>query len=76
MKKKWLLGFMLLPLVGVSLLAQEPATEDTPAPTEEQQPEAAGSPAADKPDNTPPRQPDQPEERVSADNNLSFPVDI
>jgi hypothetical protein len=71
-KLLWL--FALLPLVLVSAGAQEPAAQE---PVPEQPPAAATEPPAeDKPEPASPPAPEPVEEQVSADNNLSFPVDI
>jgi hypothetical protein len=70
--RKWLWAFAVLPLVCASLVAQEPKDGDPKAPAQEQappEPAPGESTPADK-------EPDPPEEHVSADNNLSFPVDI
>lgn len=67
--KKWLWAFAVLPLVCVPLVAQEQKTGDPEATPAE-------PPTEGKPDAASQQQPDPPEERVSADNNLSFPVDI
>lgn len=71
--RKWLWGLALLPMAGVTLVAQEPGTNESAAQPAEQAP----APATD--DQPPPssaQESDPPEEQVSADNNLSFPVDI
>jgi hypothetical protein len=70
-----LLVLLLLPLACAGLLAQERAAQE---PTQAPEP-AAGTPARPGEDSAPPDAPDEPgppEEEVSADNNLSFPVDI
>jgi len=74
--RRWLWSFAVLPLVGVPLIAQEskpPVAADTavapadkaPAPAAEDAPE----PASQQP-------PEPPDEHLSADNSLSYPVDI
>lgn len=71
-KIRWLLPFAVLPLLGLPLIAQEPEQEqESAAPPAETAADAAD---LDEEDAAP--LPLGPEERVSADNNLSFPVDI
>lgn len=71
---KLLWMFAMLPLVLVSAGAQEPAAQE---PDPEQPPVAATEPPAEEdPEPTAPPEPEPVEEQVSADNNLSFPVDI
>ena len=78
-RKTWLWAFAVLPLACLPLVAQEPKAEDSAEPVAGQA-TAPAEPPAEAPADTKPeaaaRQPDPPEERVSADNNLSFPVDI
>lgn len=79
--RKWLWALAALPLVGLPLIAQEaattppepavpqqaPAPEPKPADTDGEQEDADQASSDDK------RPAD---ERMSADNNISFPVDI
>jgi len=71
----WLLAalppLLLLPLHAQDGSAQAPPRETTPPATATPPAPAAPAPEAASPD-----APDPAEERVSADNNLSFPVDI
>lgn len=79
----WLLA--ALPLAWLPLVAQETAEPqkpaETPAPVEAQAPAEAPAPATGEPADKaaarePPPREEGPIEQVSADNNLSFPVDI
>ncbi len=70
---KWLWGIALLPLAGVTLVAQEQKDEDRPAQAADQPPAPANR---DQPEASSAQQPAAPDDQVSADNNLSFPVDI
>lgn len=68
-RRKWLLP-AVLPLTCAGLLAQERAQEPAqPSPATE-------STAAPKEEAAAPEPRERPDEQVSADNNLSFPVDI
>jgi hypothetical protein len=71
--RKWLWGIALLPLMCVTLVAQEPKGEDPAAQAADQAPAPAAEDQAAPSSN---EEPDPPDEQVSADNNLSFPVDI
>ena len=81
--RRWLLAALPLLLLFMPLHAQDgdsapPASRDTaPAPTPPPPP-ASAPPATAPPaaEGTSTDAPDPGEERVSADNNLSFPVDI
>ena len=83
-RKYWSWAIAALPLVWLPLIAQEAAPESKPKPTAARQPEKAPAkspPAAVAPDTDKPepvaQQPAEPkDERLSADNTLSFPVDI
>jgi hypothetical protein len=66
----WLLA-ALPPLLLLPLHAQDSAPVDPPPPQRETTSPAPAAPEAASTD-----APDPAEERVSADNNLSFPVDI
>jgi hypothetical protein len=70
--RAWLLACALLPLACAGLLAQEPAAQE-PAPTPAPAAEPPAGPGAEPAE---PDEPAPPEEQVSADSNLSFPVDI
>jgi len=72
--KHWLWVFAALPLVCVPLIAQEIAKDAKDAKTTAQ--DAKSAPASDAPEAASTDKPDPPDERVSADNNTSFPVDI
>lgn len=78
----WWLAVAALVLLYLPLRAQEtapPATAATPAPAATGAPTPAPAREADSADQPVPAEKpptDVPEERVSADNNLSFPVDI
>jgi len=76
--RKWLWAFALLPLVCLPLIAQEPKAGDSGAQNQQEAPapQADPPPAEQQPEPATEQEPVQPEERVSADNNLSFPVDI
>ena len=65
--------FGLLPSAAQEAATPAPPAQSTEAPkTEAPRPEAAEAPEAEEPAEEELR----PDERVSADNNLSFPVDI
>ena len=71
----WLCAALLPLLLYLPLHAQDSAPVDPPPPPRETAPPApAPVPPAAEPAST--DAPDPAEERVSADNNLSFPVDI
>lgn len=81
--KQWLWGLAALPVICVPLIAQESRPQAPAAPTEAPvtTPPAATPPAATATNADTPepaaQQPVEPEdERLSADNTLSFPVDI
>ncbi len=75
--RKWLWAFALLPLFCLPLIAQEPRAGDPGAQDQQEAPPQAESPPAEQqPEPPTAKEPAQPEERVSVDNNLSFPVDI
>ena len=80
--RRWLWGFALLPLTCLPLIAQEAGQQDTPTQTPGQTPAQTQAPAADTSRAQEASDPDAgeesapPDEHVSADNNLSFPVDI
>jgi hypothetical protein len=74
--RKWLWGVALLSLMCVTLVAQEPKSEDPAAQAADEAGQAPAPVAADRPAPSSTEEPDPPEEQVSADNNLSFPVDI
>jgi hypothetical protein len=72
--RRWWWALAALPLV-VPLVAQEtqpPA--DKPAPAESTSAESA--PADDKPEQPSDAPPERADEHISADNSLTFPVDI
>lgn len=77
---RWLFILPLLPLLGVPLIAQESdapaADEPAPAQPAPVRPEAPAPAADEEEEEFVPDPRRGPEERVSADNNLSFPVDI
>jgi hypothetical protein len=66
--KKWPWAFALLALICVSPGAQEPEAQESSPPPQAESP--SQEPAS------PEQQSEPANERVSADNNLSFPVDI
>ncbi len=76
--RRWLFGLGVLPLLCLPLAAQEttppepPPQRQAPAPVaqapEAPAPDAAEAPSKDKPEPV--------DERISADNNITFPVDI
>jgi hypothetical protein len=70
--RKWIWAIALLPMVCVSLVAQEPANEEAAQPAEQ------APPPASEPSPAPSAAPEErpPDEELSVDNNLSFPVDI
>lgn len=76
--RRWLWVFALLPLTGLPLIAQEPGAEDSAAQNQDEAPvpPSGVSPSGQQAVPAAEQQPEQPEEQVSADNNLSFPVDI
>jgi hypothetical protein len=79
-RKHWWWGLAVLPVVCVPLVAQEskpqaPA-EPQPTPAAAATAPAAAKPAADKPEPAAQQPAEPPDERLSADNTLSFPVDI
>jgi hypothetical protein len=83
--KRWLWAFAALPCIGLPLIAQEttepagdaaaPPAETQPAPTPAATP-AAATPASDSPEAVSTEEQRPADEKISADNNLSFPVDI
>lgn len=81
--RKWLWGLAALPLVGLPLIAQESAPPEPPAAQPAAAPPAPGDEksaepaAADDETDAASSEAQRPaDERMSADNNLSFPVDI
>lgn len=82
--KKWLWGFAALPFIGLPLIAQEPTPQpagEAPAPADAQPAATPATPAAATPTSDSPEAVSTEEQRpayekISADNNLSFPVDI
>jgi hypothetical protein len=85
--KKWLWGFAALPFIGLPLIAQEPAqpageapvpASEAPAPVGGTQPAAApaAAPTNDAPEAASTDEQRPADEKISADNNLTFPVDI
>jgi hypothetical protein len=81
--KQWLWGFAALPFIGLPLIAQETKPPEpvsqAPAPATEAQPAATPAPpapAADSPEPVSTEEQRPADEKISADNNLSFPVDI
>ncbi len=85
-RKKWLWGFAALPFIGLPLIAQEtapPPAREAPAPAADTQPAAppaatpaTTAPAVDKPEPVSTEEQRPADEKISADNSLSFPVDI
>ncbi len=85
--KQWLWAFAALPLVCVPLIAQESrdaakdaaqktAQDAKPAPAASAPQVDAKTAATESPEPVSTDKPDAPDERISADNNTSFPVDI
>lgn len=80
-RARWLAPLAALPLLCLPLRAAEPpppAEADAPAAPEQPAPEQAGpAPPASSGNQAPPKAtaPEE-EEKVSLDNNLTFPVDI
>lgn len=71
--KRWLWALAALPVIVLPLIAGEsrpepPAASATPAP--------GNADAAEAPEAASPQQPEPADERISADNSLSYPVDI
>jgi hypothetical protein len=83
-RRYWPWAIAALPLVWMPLLAQDAAPASKPEPTTTPQPDKApaqSAPSVPAPDTDKPepaaQQPAEPgDERLSADNTLSFPVDI
>lgn len=79
-RMRWLAPLAALPLLGLPLRAAEPPqpAEAEPPTAPEQPPPEQGQDATPAPGSQAPPGPAAPaeEERVSLDNNLSFPVDI
>ena len=86
-KRKWLWGFAALPFIGLPLIAQETKPQEAANPAAAPAPDkppaanvpvtpATAAPSADTPEPVSDEQQRPADEKISADNSLSFPVDI